>query len=44
MGDFTDWVRVNMKQYEESEIAEDPVKRDTFYLTLTLTKNFRYRY
>ena len=43
-GDFTDWVRVNMMQYTVSEIEEDPVKKNTFYITLKLTKNYRYRY
>lgn len=44
MGDFTDWVRVNMMQYSAHEIEMDPVKKQTFYITLKLTKNFRYRY
>ena len=34
MGDFTDWVRVNMQMYSQDEIAIDSTKKDVFYITM----------
>ena len=44
MGDFTDWVKVNMQMYSQDEIAIDSTKKDVFYITMQLKKNLRYRY
>jgi len=44
MGDFTDWIPVNMRMYTVEEQMMDDRKAGLFFIKLRLIKGFRYKY
>ena len=44
MGDFTDWIPINMSMYPVSEQIRDATKVGVFFVKVKLIKGFRYKY
>ena len=44
MGDFTDWIPINMQMYPVSEQIRDATKVGVFFVKIKLIKGFRYKY
>ena len=44
MGDFTDWIPINMSMHTVNEQIRDETKVGVFFIKLKLIKGYRYRY
>ena len=44
MGDFTEWVPVNMRMHTVDEQIHDDSKAGVFFIKLRLIKGYRYKF
>ena len=44
IGNFTEWIPVNMQMHPVDEQQDDPEKAGIFFITVYLIKGFRYKY